>query len=106
LPQESTVGINFLGDLLGGTPEEMPEQYKRASPLTYVSKDDSPVLSIYGDMDHDVPPRQAELLDSNMKEVGVSHTLIIKKGQGHLGIENFLGDKAVWDFFDEHLKGK
>ena len=95
----------FLGDLLGGTPEEVPEQYKMASPLTYVSKDDPPVLSIHGDMDLEVPLRQAELLDVKMKEVGVSHTLIIKKDRGHCGIVNFLEDNTVWDFFDRHLKG-
>ncbi len=98
-------GSSPIADLLGGTPEEVPERYKAASPLTYVSKDDPPVLSIYGDMDLDVPPRQAKLLDAKMKEVGVSHTLIIKKDRGHLGIVNFWEDNTVWDFLDRHLKG-
>jgi dipeptidyl aminopeptidase/acylaminoacyl peptidase len=88
--------------LLGGTPEEVPEKYKTASPLTYVTKDDPPVLTIQGDMDSDVPPKQAELLDAKMKEAGVSHTLIMKKNVGH---RDFTGDKAVLDFFDKHLKG-
>jgi acetyl esterase/lipase len=106
LYQESTPQIeSFVKYLLDGTPEEVPEQYKRASPLTYVSKDDSPVLIIHGDMDVDVPPRQAELLDAKMKEVGVSNTLIIKKDRGHGGITSFWYYDAVWDFLDEHLKG-
>jgi acetyl esterase/lipase len=87
--------------LLGGTPDEVPEQYKRASPLTYVSEDDPPVLTIQGDRDTSVPPKQAELLDAKMKEVGVSHTLILKKDEGH---KSFYYDDAVWDFFDSHLK--
>jgi acetyl esterase/lipase len=90
-------------EFLGGTPEEVPDQYKIASPLTYVSKDDPPVLTIQGDRDASVPPKQAELLDAKMKEAGASHMLIIKKGVGHI---NFWYDNAVWDFFDKHLKGE
>lgn len=94
---------NSIVEFLGGTPEEVPDQYKIASPLTYVSKDDPPVLTIQGDRDASVPPKQAELLDAKMKEAGASHMLIIKKGVGH---ENFWYDNAVWDFFDKHLKGE
>lgn len=94
---------NSIVEFLGGTPEEVPDQYKIASPLTYVSKDDPPVLTIQGDRDASVPPKQAELLDAKMKEAGASHMLIIKKGVGHI---NFWYDNAVWDFFDKHLKGE
>lgn len=94
---------NSIVEFLGGTPEEVPDQYKIASPLTYVSKDDPPVLTIQGDRDLTVPPKQAELLDAKMKEAGASHMLIIKKGVGHI---NFWYDNAVWDFFDKHLKGE
>ena len=91
-----------IKDLLGGTPEEIPERYIKASPLTYVSKDDPPVLTIQGDQDTSVAPSQAELLDTKMKEVGASHTLIILKNMGH----NVSVNDTVWDFFNEHLKGK
>lgn len=103
--RESAVHIPtaILVEFLGGTPEEVPDQYKIASPLTYVSKDDPPVLTIQGDRDLFVPPKQAELLDAKMKEAGASHMLIINKGAGHI---NFWNDKALWDFFDKHLKGE
>ena len=95
-------GVSFIVALLGGTPEEVPDQYKAASPLNYVSKDDPPVLSIQGEWDLKIAPtKQAERLDAKMKEVGASHTLIIKKAKGH----NVFVDDDVWDFFDEHLKG-
>jgi acetyl esterase/lipase len=45
---------------LGGTPsDEAAERYKAASPLTYVSQDDPPVLTLHGDMDALVPVEQA-----------------------------------------------
>ena len=89
----------------GGTPGEVPEQYKMASPLTYVSKDDPPVLTLHGDQDKLVPVQQAKLLDKKMKAAGASHTLMIFEGQGH-GFEKEHQQKAMdamWDFFDQHL---
>jgi acetyl esterase/lipase len=91
---------------LGGTPDEAAERYKAASPLTYVSKDDPPVLTLHGDMDALVPVEQARMLDDKMKAVGANHTLTIFEGQGH-GFGGEYGKKAAeatWAFFDQHLK--
>ncbi len=93
---------------MGGTPKEVPETYKAASPVTYISKDDPPVLTLQGDRDTLVPVAQAKLLDEKMKAVGASHTLKIFPGQGHgfAGKANQEAWQATWDFFDEHLKPK
>ncbi len=91
---------------MGGTPAEVAEQYRTASPITYVSEDDPPVLTLHGDHDDLVPIEQARRLDEKMKAVGASHTLMVFEGQGH----GFGGDNqqkamnAMWAFFDEHLK--
>jgi len=91
---------------MGGTPEETAETYKAASPITYVSKDDPPVLTLHGDRDTLVPIAQATTLDDKMKATGTSHTLMIFEGQGH-GFGGEYAQKsmtATWDFFDQHLK--
>jgi acetyl esterase/lipase len=91
---------------LRGTPSEAAERYKAASPLTYVSKDDPPVLTLHGDKDALVPIEQATALDEKMKTVGASHTLIVFQGQGH-GFGGEDGKKAwdaTWEFFDKQLK--
>jgi acetyl esterase/lipase len=91
---------------LGGTPQEILETYKTASPITYVSSDDPPVLTLHGDQDALVPFAQAKMLDKKMKESDADHTLMVLDGQGH----GFSGEhqekamKAMWDFFDQHLK--
>ncbi len=94
----------YIGALLGGSPKELPERYKAASPLTYVSIDDPPVLTICGTRDGVLP--QEKLLDDRMKLIGASHTLIIIEGAGHsmYSLVNFYEDNPVWDFFDKHLK--
>jgi acetyl esterase/lipase len=96
----------YCEPLLGGAPEQVPERYKKASPLTYVSKDDPPVLTIVGTRDRRLP--QHELLDDRMKAVGASHTLIVKEGVGEsvsvVALANFYEDNPAWDFLDKHLK--
>ena len=104
-----TSSVAYLYRLVvGGTPQEVPEAYRTASPLTYVSRNDPPVLTLQGDNDTLVPLEQAELLDQRMKEVGASHHLIIYHQQGHgfSGTSSQQADKATWTFFDEHLKAR
>jgi acetyl esterase/lipase len=85
---------------LGGPPEKVPELYARASPLTYVTEDDPPILLIYGDIDPHVPLQQVELLDAKLTEMGVSHSLIIRKGYAHLALWD---EKEVWKFLADNL---
>ncbi len=91
---------------LGGTPNEAAQQYKAASPATYITKDAPPVLTLHGDQDVLVPVEQAKAFDDKMKVVGADHTLMIFEGQGH-GFGGEHGKKAAdatWAFFDLHLK--
>jgi len=84
---------------------QMPDKYRHASPLTYVSSDDPPVLTLQGDSDTFTPVAQALLLDQKMKEVGVPHILIITNGGGHFYPPSFFDEHyPLWDFLDRHLK--
>ncbi|MEZ6033805.1 MAG: alpha/beta hydrolase [Planctomycetaceae bacterium] len=91
---------------MGGTPTESAETYRIASPLTWVSADDPPVLTLHGSEDKAVPFTQAKKLDERMKSAGASHTLIEFAGQGH----GFGGEfrrrelDAMWHFFEMHLR--
>lgn len=91
---------------MGGTPDEAADRYKAASPSSYVSKDDPPVLTIHGDKDALVPIAQAKMLDEKMKSAGATHTLLEFKGQGHgfNSEHNQLAEAAMWEFFAKHLK--
>lgn len=91
---------------MGGTPDEVEETYRAASPVTYVNESNPPVLTLHGDQDALVPVEQARLLDEKMTAAGDSHTLMVFEGQGH----GFRGEaqqkamNAMWEFFDRHLK--
>lgn len=98
----------IVASFLGGPPEEIRDRYLAASPMTYASKDDPPVLSLHGADDRLVPPDQARLLDKKMKAAGASHTLILLDGQGHgfRGEASAKARTAMYEFFDKHLKPK
>ena len=91
-----------IEEFLAATAEENPERYRAASPLTYVSADDPPILSVLTTGDLYVSLRHGEMLDAKMKEAGVEHILsVIPGSHGNTTAASF---KEIEEFFDEHLK--
>ena len=52
---------DIVNNLLGGTPESVPESAALANPITHVTKDAAPFLIMHGDLDH-VPLSQSVML--------------------------------------------
>lgn len=120
-PADLTVGHDqFQGgagraplQFLGGTYEELPEVYAKASPVTYASKDDPPVLMIHGDKDPVVPLDQSKRMLAAIEKAGGEAKLIVVMNAGHgwkaVGKAKMMPsrqeiDAATFEFFDEHLK--
>jgi dipeptidyl aminopeptidase/acylaminoacyl peptidase len=96
----------LLNTLVGGAPQEQAEEYKAASPVTYVSKDVCPILTIHGTVDKLVPVEQAVEFDAAMKKAGATSQLMILEGQGHgfMGPADRQAREATFAFFDKYLK--
>jgi dipeptidyl aminopeptidase/acylaminoacyl peptidase len=70
--------------LIGGTPEEKPDQYAAASPMTYVNRVRAPVLIIQGRRDTRTPARPVEAYQALMETLG--KTIEVHwYDEGHLG---------------------
>jgi acetyl esterase/lipase len=97
-----------LAPFLGGTAEEKADVYRRASPMTYASKNAPPFLFVHGTADDIVPIQQSEEMVKKLREVGVSARLIAVPGEGHgwgWNQKDRLTSLAhMIDFFDENLK--
>lgn len=80
--------------------------YKSASPLSYLSKDDAPVMTFHGDKDRVVPVGQARLLHAGYKKLGLESELHVVEGAGHGGrkFSDSKRFKLLKEFFDRHLK--
>jgi acetyl esterase/lipase len=113
-------GITDVADLLAGVNRKnyavmwlgsLPnreEIARRASPLTYVRKDNPPILTIHGDADDVVPYSQALRLHQALDKVGAPNRLYTVKGGGHgqfSDAENHEAYNAVREFLAKYKLG-
>jgi len=93
--------------LLGGPIMEKPDLAKRASPVTFVSRNNPPFLIVHGDKDPTVPINQSQLLFDALKQAGVSVQFHTVKGAGHgRGFGGPEIEPMVSTFFEKYLKSK
>lgn len=97
---------NPLSILLGALPLQRPDLARRASPVTYVDKNDPPFLIVQGEKDQSVPNTQSILLSSWLSLAGVKNQLIIVPNAPHYGEMFDVEDvrKNVFSFLSMYLK--
>lgn len=93
-----------ISKLVGGKFWEKTDVSGKASPITYVSKDDPPFLIMHGDQDQLVPVSQSQVFHEALKKAGVDSTLKVMEGAGHGFGPRYEAEKTVADFFDKHLR--
>ncbi|MBI5304639.1 MAG: alpha/beta hydrolase [Chloroflexi bacterium] len=112
LPAMFTSNAQVVGNRVFGSTSRDDLVLVKASPVTYVSKDDPPFLILQGDQDKTVPLAQSQILHDKLLAGGVPSTLVIVKNGGH-GFAPTGGainptraelTKTLADFFDKHLK--
>jgi triacylglycerol lipase len=89
---------------LGGEYEQQRANFENASPTTFVSKDDAPMIFFNGTQDRLVPLTWTQPLYDSLKNAGVPVELYKIEGAGHMEAaldENAL--KAAFDFLDRRL---
>ena len=64
--------------------DEAPDLYKKASPISYLGKDDPPTLILHGTLDALVPISQSDKLAERLRQVGVSFTYDRLEGWPHV----------------------
>ena len=62
--------------LLGGTPDQMPDRYHDASPISYAARRAPPSLLIYGGRDHIVLPRFGAMLGARLRAVDATSVFL------------------------------
>jgi len=98
----------LLGFFGGKHFNEIPDQYRLASPITHLKKGVPPTLIIHGTDDTTVPVSQADFLEARLKELGVDYEYLRLKGYPHtLDILVEVNKYVRWHmyhFLDKHLK--
>jgi len=93
-----------VAGLLGGALAEKKDAVIASSPITYVTKDDAPFLTLHGTKDERVDFKHALRIDEALTKVGVSSLLVPITGQGH-GLSHPQMHARIGQFFDRHLRG-
>ncbi|WP_210592131.1 S9 family peptidase [Streptomyces sp. GESEQ-35] len=88
-----------------GTPEENPEFWREASPLTYVDRVTEPLLIHHGTVDDTCPIAWTRHTVAAFEKAGKDVQLRTYQGEGH----TFYGQwprsmETTMDFFEEHLR--
>lgn len=86
-------------------PAERDSILRIASPITYLSKESPPIMTIHGDQDASAPYEQGVLLHKELEELGAKHYFLTIPGKKH---GNFSGEEMtmifqdIWKFLKEH----
>jgi dipeptidyl aminopeptidase/acylaminoacyl peptidase len=73
--------------LFGGTLDELPEEYRAASPLTYVDAVEAPLLVTAGANDPRCPPRATDIYVERLRARG--HDVVyVREETGHASYDN------------------
>lgn len=79
LAKDAPEAINFLGK----KQDEDFALYAKASPLTFLTKDDPPTLSFHGTIDELVPVRESDRLHANLDALGIPNAYDKIEGWPH-----------------------
>lgn len=95
----------WIEHMIGGTPEQVPEEYACRSPLASVDRIHCPLLILHGEQDDVVPVEHARLLAGALEERGKPFELGLLPGEGHTWTPS--GLRTVWSrtvaFLERHL---
>jgi dipeptidyl aminopeptidase/acylaminoacyl peptidase len=87
---------SFDRTLFGGSPQEVPEVYRRSSPITYVEQVAAPVLVVAGANDPRCPIRQIDNYLAELERAGKPHEVYrFDAGHGSLVIEETIRQVAA-----------
>ena len=103
-PAQAEALAGRLRQLFGGPLEERTAVARAASPLTHLSADDPPILTVHGTADAVVPIAQAEEFEAAARQVGARHELVRVEGAGH-GFDRPDERRLSREFLDQHLRG-
>jgi len=91
--------------LIGAPIQTVKEKTRQASPLTHVTRDDTPHLHVHGTNDPLVPFHQSQIYHAALKKVGVESTLITVHAGGH-SAPRPVDAGQVRTFLERHLYGR
>lgn len=96
----------YSAEMLGGTPDEVPDKYRERSPINHVHKIKGKLLIVQGAQDPNVTPANVDEVKARLEEHDIAYDLLVFEDEGH-GIIKLENQARLFarlaDFFDEAL---
>lgn len=70
-------------EMMGGSPDQLPERYRERSPLYHIGKIKARLLIVQGLQDPNVSPENVRLVRDALEQVSVSYELLAFEDEGH-----------------------
>jgi dipeptidyl aminopeptidase/acylaminoacyl peptidase len=81
----SDIGLVFVTEILGGTPQTAMDSYLRSSPISNAHRCVTPTLIVQGEEDHRCPPEQSLQFYAHLRRAGCVAELLMLPGGSHVG---------------------
>ena len=107
----SDIGPWFAVEELGGPPHEIPEVYRRCSPITYAHRCKTPMLLIQGEADYRCPAEQSEQFYTVLKANNCVVAMLRLPASTHIGsirgepILRRAQNRALLDWMNKYMLG-
>jgi dipeptidyl aminopeptidase/acylaminoacyl peptidase len=73
----------YSAEMMGGTPDEVPERYRERSPLYFVENIQGKLLIVQGLQDPNVTPENVKEVRKALEKAGVPYELLAFEDEGH-----------------------
>lgn len=99
-------GGDLVPQFLGGTQQQIPQRFKEASPVNYVTSKSPPMFVYHSTDDKLVPREHADAMIAELRKNSVSHESFWIRGRDHIATFLFPGGSidAAIAFLDRRMK--
>jgi acetyl esterase/lipase len=73
----------YSEEMIGGTPEQIPQRYFERSPINFVQDIRSPLLIIQGAQDPNVTPENVRQVRERLQHYGIPYEMLVFDDEGH-----------------------
>ena len=99
----------YSEEMMGGTPEEVPDRYRERSPINFVKSIRGKLLIVQGMQDPNVTPENVDVVVRALGREGIPYDLLTFEDEGH-GISRPWNLKVLYprlaDFFEKAFDGQ
>jgi dipeptidyl aminopeptidase/acylaminoacyl peptidase len=96
----------YSEEMMGGSPEELPEKYRERSPIRFVPDIRGRLLIVQGQQDPNVTPANVREVEARLEKAAVPYEKLVFENEGH-GILQIQNQKVLFprlaDFFEASL---